>query len=76
MVIDFALLVAVIIALGEVIKRVGLMNPKYLPLVNMAFGIFGGILYLDGDIKNTALQGLIIGLVASGIFDLTKFAKK
>jgi Phage holin family Hol44, in holin superfamily V len=76
MVIDIALIVAVIISLGTVIKKMELLPVKYLPVINVLLGVIAGIVYLDGAIKDTVLQGLIIGLTASGVFDLTKVTKK
>jgi Phage holin family Hol44, in holin superfamily V len=76
MVIDIALIVAVIISLGTVIKKMELLPVKYLPVINVLLGVIAGIVYLDGAIKDTVLQGLIIGLTASGVFDLSKVTKK
>lgn len=76
MVIDIALIIAVIIALGTAVKKMGLFPVKYLPIINIVLGVVAGIVYLDAPIDDAVLQGLIIGLSASGIFDLTKITKK
>lgn len=76
MVIDIALIVTVIIALGEIIKKMEVLPVKYLPIINVVLGVVAGIVYLDGAIEETVLQGLIIGLTASGVFDLSKAKTK
>ena len=70
--IDIALLIAVVIALTELFKRTLHVNSRYLPLISLILGIIAGIIYLDGDIKDVALQGIIVGLSASGLFDQSK----
>jgi len=74
--IDIALLIAVVIAVTEVVKKVANVPHKYLPLVSLVLGVVGGVMYLDGDIKDVVLQGIIIGLSASGLFDQTKIIKE
>lgn len=76
MIIDIALLVSVVIALTEVLKRVFHFNTRYLPFVSLVIGVIAGIIYLEGSLKETALYGIIIGLSASGLFDQTKIITK
>lgn len=75
-VIDIGILVTVIIALGEVFKRMEIGDAKYLPVLNIVLGIVGGIVYLTGDMKTNILMGIVIGLSASGLFDISKVFKK
>ena len=75
-IIDLGLLVMIVIALSEVFKQVGIVATKYIPILNIVFGIVGGIVYLPNDLKTNILMGLIIGLSASGLFDITKAFKK
>lgn len=70
--IDIALLIAVVIALTEVGKRTFKVDKKYLPLLSLGLGIIAGIVYLDGSVKDVILQGIIVGLSASGLFDQSK----
>jgi len=70
--IDIALLIAVVIALTEVAKRTFRVDKKYLPLLSLGLGIIAGIVYLDGSVKDVILQGIIVGLSASGLFDQSK----
>lgn len=75
-VIDLGLMVAVIIALGEVIKRTELMKVKYLPIVNIILGVIAGVVFIDAPIQESILTGIVVGLSASGLFDLTKAKTK
>ena len=70
--IDIALLIAVVVALTELGKRTFKVPARYLPLLSLVVGILAGILYLDGGLKDVILQGIIIGLSASGLFDQSK----
>ena len=73
--IDIALLIAITMALTELVKHLG-MSKKYLPLFSLAIGIVAGIFYLDMVLKEQILFGIMIGLSASGLFDQTKIIKK
>jgi len=70
--VDIALLIAVVIALTELFKRVFNVSGRYLPLISLLLGLIAGIIYLDGALADTILQGIIIGLSASGLFDQSK----
>lgn len=73
--ISFTILIAVVIALTQIVKGFGI-DSKYLPLVSLILGVLGGIVFLDGLLKETILYGAIIGLSASGLFDQSKIIKK
>lgn len=75
LVIGYALLVAVIVAISQLIKKGNLISAKYVPFVNIVLGVIAGTVYLDGSLKDNILYGVIIGLSASGLFDLSKFKK-
>ena len=69
---DNGILIAVIMGLGEFFKKVGL-NSKLIPILNLAFGIAGGIIYLSPtDLKVGILEGLIMGLTAGGFYSSVK----
>lgn len=72
---DIALLIAVIVALVELFKRIGAPK-KYLPLISLAIGLVAGVFYLEGTIQEQVLYGVIIGLSASGLFDQSKIVTK
>lgn len=63
-----AIIIAVIVGLVELFKQAGLPK-KASPLVALAFGIVGGVIYLfPGDIKAGIFMGLVMGLSASGLY--------
>ena len=65
-------LIPLVIGLAEVIKKIGL-NSKFIPLVNLILGLIAGIIFLNpGDIKAGIIQGLFIGLSASGLYSGVK----
>jgi hypothetical protein len=72
---DFGVLVAVITALTQVIKP---FVPKNLvPVVSLLLGVIAGIMLGGGvPMANKVVYGLILGLTASGLFDLSKVYTK
>ena len=73
--INLGIIVGILIALSEFLKKLGL-EKKLLPISNVLFGIIAGFVYLEGEVKIRILCGIIAGLTASGVFDLTKMFKK
>lgn len=68
---DFAL-IALIVALVELLKEVGLPK-KWLPIVAILFGIAAGIFYVHpADLKGGIIVGLMLGLSASGLYSVSK----
>lgn len=67
---DVAIL-PLIIGVVSLFKRVGL-PAKYSPFIAVICGLAFGIFYLDVDIKQGILVGLMIGLSASGLYSSTK----
>lgn len=70
------LVIAVIVGLVELTKRLEWVRPKYLPLLSLILGIAAGIIYFEGDFKNRIMFGIVLGLSASGLFDQSKIMKK
>ncbi len=65
-------LIPLVIGLAEVIKRFGL-NVKFIPVINLIFGLMAGIIFLNPtDIRAGIVQGLFIGLSASGLYSGVK----
>ena len=63
-----AIIIAVIVGLVELLKQAGLPK-KASPLVALAFGVVGGVIYLfPGDVKAGIFMGLVMGLSASGLY--------
>jgi len=73
--VEVSVIIAVVVALSQVAKMLGLQT-KYIPLLNLTLGILLGVLFLPFDIKMNVFQGLIIGLSASGLYDHSKIIKK
>lgn len=73
---EIALIVAVVVALLEVVKKLDVVNKKYIPVVALAIGIVAGLFYMDGTVKEQIFYGLMIGLTACGLFDQSKIIKK
>jgi len=74
--ITIAIIAAVIIALTEVVKRVFVMTEatgkRILPLVNILLGLVLGFIFLQtGDLKMDLLYGLLAGLSAGGLYDIS-----
>ncbi len=65
-------LVPVVIALTELLKRLGI--PKsYMPIISMVLGLLLSFIYLaPDDPKKAILLGLVLGLSAIGLFSGTK----
>ena len=73
---SFATAVAVIIALEELLKGTFEVNHKYLPLANVGLGIILSFLMPIETVSATIIQGVLIGLTASGLYDQTKILGK
>ena len=67
---ELGVLVAVIIGTAEIAKGLG-AKPKYIPLFNLVFGLILSA-FIVGFNQEALLQGVIIGLSASGIYDQSK----
>ena len=66
----------IIIALTEVAKRVFDMDlvtqERFLPVINIVFGLILGVLFLKtGELKMDLLFGLLAGLGAGGLYDIS-----
>ena len=65
---------AIIVGLSQMVKNMG-VNPKWIPLVNIFFGLVGSYIYSfiqPMDWPQAVFNGLIIGLTASGLFSGAK----
>ena len=69
---EAGIFILVIVGISEVVKNLGL-KCKYLPLFNLVLGIILSTFFMtDLGLQESILQGLIIGLSASGLYDQTK----
>ncbi len=73
---DIALLIAVIVAITQLVKKSAPISAKYMPALSLILGVIAGVFYVDGGIREQMLTGIMIGLSAAGLFDQTKITKK
>lgn len=66
----FVLMVAVTTGITEVIKRLGI-SKRFVPLVSLVIGV-GACAVFVGMTPDVLLQGVIVGLTASGLYSSTK----
>ena len=64
-------IVPVIIGISKILKNLG-VNPKFVPVFNLFFGLIAGILLNLDDIKRGAVVGLAVGLSANGLYSGVK----
>lgn len=70
---EMATMVAVIMALGELIKRQEYVSSKYIPIITMGLGIIAGIVYIPhSTIAEGVMNGIIAGLTSNGVYSLGK----
>lgn len=70
---EMGTIIAVIIALGELIKRNDYISTKYIPIITMIFGIVAGLIYIPhGNISEGVMNGIIAGLTSNGLYSLGK----
>jgi len=70
--IETTIAIAVVVGVVEAIKRALNVDSKYIPLVSLVFAIFFAIIF-KGDMKlaETIFTGIIVGLSASGLWDVS-----
>lgn len=69
---EFLILVPVVVGVVQVIKTVG-MPSKYAPLTSLILGVAGALFFIGGGVTGmNALQGVIVGLTASGLWSGVK----
>jgi len=70
------IIVAAILSINEVLKRVGVPK-KFIPLVSLGTGMLGAVFIVpEATIQLTLFKGVLLGLSAAGLFDITKVAKR
>jgi uncharacterized membrane protein YfbV (UPF0208 family) len=64
--------VPIVMGIAQVIKMTG-FNKKFIPLIDLVLGIIFGIFFVSPeDIRQGILQGIYIGLAASGAYSGAK----
>lgn len=72
-------MVAIVLAVSEVLKKTFNLNTQYMPITSVVIGIFIGLVLwplASYPLYVMLIAGFIAGLTASGTFDLLKAAKK
>lgn len=72
-------MVAIVLAVAEVLKKTLNINAQYMPIMSVMIGIFIGFILWplsNYPVYVMLIAGFIAGLTASGTFDLLKAAKK
>lgn len=64
-------IIPLILAIVEFFKRCG-VPIKYSPIIAVVCGILVGIFYLDAELKERIIVGLMLGLSATGLYSGTK----
>ncbi|MBS4172141.1 hypothetical protein [Bacillus sp. FJAT-49736] len=64
-------IIPLILAIVELFKRAGIPD-RFSPFIAVIFGITIGVLYLDTNLKQCIIVGLMMGLSATGLYSGTK----
>lgn len=70
--IEVSAMVAIAMGLSEMLKKAELIPAKFIPLVNLGLGIGASFVWNQTDWRTALLQGVIVGLTASGLFSGVK----
>lgn len=74
---EIAIIVAVVVALTQLFKKLDFIPVKYIPVITLIFGVLAGIFYVDvPTLQVKIMYGLMIGLSAAGLFDQSKIITK
>lgn len=72
---EIPILVAVIIAFNEFLKKQG-VSKTIIPIVSIVLGIVCSFFFVPADtIQVSIFIGVVLGLSANGLFDVTKISK-
>ncbi len=63
---EFSVMIAIVMSLSEIVKRIGFINNKFLPIINLAMGIVISVAYSGDNLKEAIILGIAIGIAASG----------
>ena len=72
-------MVAIVLAVAEVLKKTFSINTQYMPITSVVIGIFVGFAFWplsEYPLYIMLIAGFIAGLTASGTFDILKASKK
>ena len=66
---EFLILVPIVVGLVQVAK-ISKLSHRWLPLLSLGLGVLGTFLVGAESFSQEVLQGLVVGLSASGLFDV------
>ena len=70
----------VTLILGQITKKLGLVNKKYIPIQSVVIGLLSGLIVwlveLEPNIMSAMLTCLISSLAASGLYDTDEIGMK
>ena len=69
---ELSVTVGIVVGLSEVVKRATPIPGKYIPVVNLVLGIALCVFTASGDLRTAAVEGIIVGLTASGLYSSGK----
>ncbi|WP_324730225.1 hypothetical protein VO178_09370 [Lysinibacillus fusiformis] len=72
-------MVAIVLAVAEVLKKTFNLNTQYMPITSVVIGFFIGLVLWplsEYPVYVMLMSGFIAGLTASGTFDLLKTVKR
>ena len=73
---DFSVITTLVIGIAQLSKKMG-FNPCLIPLLNVVIGMTLSLFLLrDSTLLDSIQQGLMIGLSASGFYELCTNTKK
>jgi len=74
--VEFSTMIGIVMGISQLLKKRGL-DPRVIPIFNVLLGTGISLLYSnDFDFLESIQQGLIIGLSASGVYDVCVSFKK
>jgi hypothetical protein len=73
-ILDMGTVLGVVMAMSELVKRLELFHKKYIPLLNILLGVGFCLLCATGDPRpaDVVMQGILVGLTASGLYSSVK----
>jgi len=74
--VDFSMMVGIVMGISQLLKKTGL-DPRVIPIFNVLLSIgLSSVYFSDLGFLASLQQGLIIGLSASGMYDVCASFKK
>jgi hypothetical protein len=72
---EATVIVGIIIAISQFLKAY--VPTKYIPVVTMILGVVGGFFFMaHGSTQEAVMNGVLVGLSANGLYDLSKSVHK